>query len=56
MNVDATAIVEEAFDAIAADPVASIVSDALVAAWNGREFDEDVLRVALGAVTEEEAP
>jgi hypothetical protein len=52
---DATSVIEDTLNTIAEDEVASLVGDALRAAWMGQQFDEQALwaRFAVLALDEE---
>ena len=55
VNRDATSVIKETLSAIATDEVASLVSDALHAAWTGQRIEDEKLRAELGALAEAEA-
>lgn len=48
-------IIASVLDAIAADGNADLVAAALREAWNGRDFDDTILRGAFSALAAEEA-
>lgn len=53
MAPDAIKVIEETFEAIEADSVAMLVSDALADAWDGQRFDEERLRRSLDKLQRE---
>jgi hypothetical protein len=55
VHSDAVSVIEETLAAIAADPVATLVGDALRAAWDGQGFDEALLRGTLVNLQRQEA-
>jgi len=51
---DAASVIEDTLNAIAEDEVASLVGDALRAAWMGQQFDEQALRARFAMLALEE--
>jgi hypothetical protein len=53
---DAAEIIEEILETIEEDPVASLVGDAIRAAWSGHRFDDELLRARLDGLLHGEEP